>query len=77
MMAKEKPFKNAINTLYKKQYEDIALLFFVIGIQRALPSIPDGKAVEMFLKELDLSEDDYPFESCRLKYIEMKKLYLC
>ncbi len=69
---KEKPFKKVIPRLYKRSAEDKLMYGYVLGMQRALPSVNTMKCITMFLKDFELEEDDYPLESAYTTFKRLK-----
>ena len=78
-MLKEKLFENRIQAFYKKNAIDLMLFAYVKGSKHALPAMDKDSAtnrcVESFLKEFDLSEDDYPLRSAIVTYERILKDY--
>lgn len=74
-MPKEKEFLKLIPQIYKQSVGDILLLGFVRGVQKALPSISDKKACELYLKEFNFTQEEYEIDSCYETYKRMKKMY--
>jgi len=72
-MRKEKPFKTVIPKLYKRAAEDLLLYAYVTGVQRALPDVSTKKAIELFMKEFDLSESDYPYNCAYTTFGRIRK----
>ena len=67
-MSKQKPIAEGIPALYKSSAEDLLLLGFVMGFQRAVPAATQQNAIFAFMKAFNVSEDDWPFESALISY---------
>jgi hypothetical protein len=72
-MPKEKEYEKLIPKIYRRKYEDIALLFFVDGQRSIMPAISVEKALYNFFKYI--SEEDYNIESALTTYQRLKKEY--
>jgi len=75
-MPKEKPFKLDIKQFYKSQAEDVALFAFVYGVQKYLPAIQTKRLIESFMREFNLTEDEYPSDCALTIYQNMKNKFL-
>jgi hypothetical protein len=72
-MSREKPFKKPLPDLMKRQFEDVALFFYVQGITDTLPSVPDSVAIKQFIKKMNVDWDE---ASATITYQRMKKEWL-
>lgn len=72
-MTKEKPLHASIPNIYKRCAEDLLMYGYVAGMQRALPSVSLKKCIEMYMKDFNLEEDDYPQESARRTFSRIRK----
>ena len=59
-MPKEKRYYINIDKLMKYDALDKFMFAYVLGMQRALPSNPLNKCIEMFMEDFMLHEDIYP-----------------
>ncbi|HZK60713.1 MAG TPA: hypothetical protein VFC41_01465 [Anaerovoracaceae bacterium] len=72
-MAKEKASEKLIEKIYRRKYEDIAMVFFVDGQRSIVPAISVEKALYNFFKHI--GEEDYNMESALTIYGRLKKEY--
>jgi len=75
-MSKEKPFEHKIAAFYKKCSIDMMMFGCVMGITEVLPAVNIDRAIEIFKKWMDLSEDDYPTNSARITYSRIKQDFI-
>jgi len=61
---------------YVSEIVDVALFTYVFGLQRGIPSITIMRAVELFLEDMDLSEDEYPLDQAYRTWYRMHKKYV-
>lgn len=54
---------------------DHCLFSYVLGMQRAMPSVGIAKAVELFIEEFGLDEDTYPLEHAKITWYRMVEDY--
>lgn len=62
-----------IPKIYRRKYEDIALLFFVDGQRAIMPAVSIEKAIINFFRHV--REEDYNLESALTMYSRLKKEY--
>lgn len=62
-MTKQKPIIQSIPSLYKRSAEDLIMYGYVLGMQKGIPTASTQKCIDMFMKEFNLSEEDYPRDS--------------
>ena len=74
-MSKQKPFERVIPAMYKKHAIDLLLFAYVCGFQRGRPGDNYKNMINCFLKDFDLSEDDYPIECALITYRRLRKDY--
>ncbi len=70
-MPKEKPYKGKIAAIYKRNYEDIAMFYFVEAQRLLLPSLTIEKAIDNFYRFI--GEKDFNHDSAMTTYSRMKK----
>lgn len=75
-MPKEKPYEGRIENFYKKKTIDIMMFAWVSCLEKNLPAVSQTKAIENFLAYMGLSEDDYPFDSAKVIYSQIKQDFL-
>jgi hypothetical protein len=75
-MPKEKPYECRIENFYKKKTIDIMMFAWVSCLEKNLPAVSQAKAIENFLAYMRLSEDDYPFDSAKVIYSQIKQDFL-
>lgn len=75
-MPKEKPYEGRIDNFYKKKTIDIMMFSWVNCLGRNLPAVSQTKAIENFLAYMGLSEDDYPLDSAKVIYSQIKQDFL-
>lgn len=66
-MGKKGIFVN-VPKAYQHKTLDNWMFGYVLGMKRALPSVTTKKAIEMFMYDFNLSEDDYPLDSAMVVY---------
>jgi hypothetical protein len=64
-MPSEKKVLNPIPKVYKNNFEDIAMFFFIRGQQRILPTIALSQAIKGFRDETGITE--YEWEDCCIR----------
>ncbi len=72
-MPKVKSSEKLIEKIYRRKYEDIAMLFFVDGQRSILPAITVEKAMYNFFRYI--GEEDFNIESARTIYERLKREY--
>jgi hypothetical protein len=75
-MPNNKPYKNDLSGFHIAQSEDIALLFYYVGIREVIPNLSDTKICKMFLSKMKLEEEDYPLKTALQVLCRMKTRYL-
>jgi hypothetical protein len=75
-MPKLKPFLFEVKDLYRSSFEDISLFSYYMGIKDCLPTITDDRITEMWLRKMNLSEDEFPHKTACQVLFNMKKRYL-
>lgn len=70
-MPKEKPYKGKIAAIYKRNYEDIGMFYFVEAQRLLLPSLTIEKAIDNFHRFI--GETDFNHDSAMTTYSRMKK----
>ena len=69
-MPKEKPIVIDTPKLLKRNILDALMFGYVIGT-RVMPSITIKRAIEMFMDDFSLGEDDYPLTSAYTVFYQM------
>ena len=72
-MPRVKESEKIIPKLYRRKYEDIALLFFVDGQRAIIPAITVEKAIYNYFKFIN--EEDFNIESAMTTYQRLKIEY--
>lgn len=72
MSGREKKIMFDIPTLYKKQAIDLILFGYVCGMTRAMPAMSAVEAIQMFLDDNSISEDEYPKQSAQVAFYRMR-----
>lgn len=72
-MPKTKESEKIIPKLYRRKFEDVALLFYVEGQKDIIPAITIEKAVINFFRKI--GEENYNIESAITTYLNLKKEY--
>ena len=70
-MPKEKPYNGKIAAIYKRNYEDIGMFYFVEAQRLLLPSLTIEKAIDNFYRFI--GEKDFNHDSAMTTYSRMKK----
>ena len=70
-MPKEKESEKVIHKIYRRKYEDIAMMFFVDGQRAIVPSISVEKAMYNFFRFI--GEEDFNIESTMTNYQRLKR----
>lgn len=70
-MPKEKASEKLIAKIYRRKYEDIALMFFVDGQRALMPVLSVEKAIYNYFKFI--REDEFNIESAMTTYTRLKK----
>jgi hypothetical protein len=72
-MPKTKDSEKTIPKLYRRKFEDTALLFYVEGQKDIIPAITVEKAILNFFRKI--GEENYNLESAITTYSNLKKEY--
>ena len=72
-MPKTKNIEKTIPKLYRRKFEDVALLFYVRGQVSIMPAVTIKKAIINFFREI--GDEDYNLESAITTYMNLKKEY--
>lgn len=70
-MPKEKKIERDIHKLYRANAIDLMMFGYVNGVRAALHTVSVHKALEMFMSEFALDEDDYSIETAHVLYNRM------
>jgi len=73
MSGKQKGYLYSIHRFYQYQALDLVMFGYVLGATKTLPSLPITKAVEMFLSDFNLCEDEYCLETARFTFYRILK----
>jgi hypothetical protein len=77
-MPVEKELTKLIPRIYKYNYENIGLFFFVKGQQKILPTVSLTQAINNYFKFAGISQDDWDILSATTTYNKMQKdFYQC
>lgn len=71
-MSKRKPFEELIEDYYMRPTIEVAFFNFVNGVITALPGCEINKAVKLWLKKYDFSEDEYPLQTAIQNYYKIR-----
>jgi hypothetical protein len=72
-MPRTKNIEKTIPKLYRRKFEDVALLFYVRGQVSIMPAVTIEKAIINFFREI--GDEDYNLESAITTYMNLKKEY--
>ena len=75
-MPKRKKLYVEFPEFYVGEIIDMLLFMYVFGLQRGLPSVSIKRAVELFLEDMNLSEDEYPLDNAYRTWYRMHKKYV-
>jgi hypothetical protein len=70
-MPKEKIFTNLIAKIYKRQYEDIGMFFFIEGQRLVVPAVTIEQAVDNYFRYLGVK--DFNHDSAVATYSKLKR----
>lgn len=70
-MPKTKDSEKIIPKLYRRKFEDVALLFYVEGQKDIIPAVTIEKAIINFFRKI--GEENYNLESAITTYSNLKK----
>lgn len=70
-MPREKLYMTLIPKIYKRNYSDISMFFFVEGQRSIMPAVSVEKALYNYFKYVD--EDNYNIESALTTFQRLKK----
>ena len=73
MPGKQKGYLYSIHKFYTYQALDLVMFGYVLGATRTLPTLSVNKAIEMFLDDFNLCEDEYCVEAARASYYRIMK----
>jgi hypothetical protein len=76
-MPKDKGMYVNLPKLLKRQAIDLIMLGYVMGYRHvsSIPVLQIRKGIQLFMSDMNLSEDDYPLESAVVTYYRMLKEY--
>lgn len=69
-MPKEKKYLSLINNIYKSNYEDIGMFFFVEAQRQIVPAVTIEQSIVNYFRYLNT--DDYNIESSMTTYTRLK-----
>lgn len=72
-MPKEKPFINLIARIYRRNYEDIGMFFFVEAQRQIVPAITIEQAIDNYFRCLCIK--DFNHDSAVATYSKLKREY--
>ena len=72
-MTKAKPIIINCEKLLRHDKLDSLMFGYVLGVTNILPSVPILKALELFMRDFNLSEDEYNMDSAQSKFYVMHK----
>lgn len=75
-MPKRKKAYIDIPKFLTSQALDIAMFCYILGVQRGMPSITLKRAMELFMEDCNLTEDDYPLDLGLRMWYRMHKRYV-
>jgi hypothetical protein len=70
-MPKEKPFTSLIANIYKRNYEDIGMFFFVEAQRMLVPAVTIEQAVDNYFRYLGIK--DFNHDSAVATYSKLKR----
>ncbi|MBE3086409.1 MAG: hypothetical protein IMZ64_09365 [Bacteroidetes bacterium] len=70
-MPREKTYQKLIPKIYRRKFEDIAMLFYVDGQRDIVPAISVEKALYNYFKHI--GEEDFNIETSLTTYSRLKK----
>ena len=70
-MPKEKTYKGVIERIYKRNYEDIGMFFFVEAQRQIVPAITIEKAIDNYCRFIGVK--DFNHDSAVTTYSRMKR----
>lgn len=70
-MPKEKTYKGAIARIYKRNYEDIGMFFFVEAQRSLVPGVTIERAIDSYYRFI--GEREFNHDSAMTTYSRMKK----
>jgi len=72
-MAKPKECMRIIPNIYKKNYVDLGMFFYVMGICQLVPTVTTKAAIERYMAFINVDEDTFNLESALANFTLMKK----
>ena len=72
-MPKWNKLEKQIPNIYRRFGIDLMLYVYVQCMTKHLPGVPLKEAVEWFMKDYELEEDDFGEETARAKYHRLRK----
>lgn len=72
-MPKRTQIENLIPALYKRSVLNIALFAYIRGVRSTLPTLTLAQAVDMFMEDWGLDEDEFNRNSALTTYDRMQK----
>jgi len=73
-MPREKESLKLIPKIYKRNYEDISMFFYVLALRKTISAMSIQKCLYMYFGEVGI--DDYNIESAMTTFTRMQKEYI-
>lgn len=74
-MPKKKKFYIDLPKMVLFDTLDNSMFGYVLGMQRAMPSVSRRKCIELFMEDYNLNEDNYPLEQAMQTWYRMMEAY--
>ena len=65
------PKQGLIAKIYRRQYEDLSMYFFVVGQRSIVPAISIEKAIYNYFRFI--KEEDFNIESCQVTFTRIQR----
>lgn len=74
-MPSERLATQGISKVYKYNTMDNIMYGYVTAMLRSIPSMTISRAIEWFMYDFGLSEDEYPLETARVNHNRLKNAW--
>lgn len=75
-MPQEKPIEKSIPSFYKKSALDLCMYAYVQGVMDFLPGMKTREVIKYFMKQYNLTEEDYPIETAVKNFSKIKNDFI-
>lgn len=75
-MPKDKDCMKVIPRIHKRNYENILMFGYVMGVTQLVPSVTIKSAIQRYMAFINVDEDSYNLESALATFTLMKREFV-